>query len=270
MQRNPVPAPKSQRRLSLDSNSVSLHHGDFFKVVNQIPDESVDLVFADPPYFLSNGGFTVKSGKQASVNKGAWDSSQSREHAASFHQRWIGEVRRVMTKDASIVISGTHHSIFQCGIELESSGYKLLNDIIWFKPNGAPNLSRRRLGASHETLLWATVSESSRFIFNYETLKTGDFPGDKIKREGRQMRSVWWIPTTPMKEKQFGRHPTQKPLALMTRVVEAFSAPNSTVLDPFMGSGTTGLACQKLGRRFIGIEENLDYVLLAKRRMGLK
>ena len=253
----------------MDSEQFKLINNDFFEVINSIPKNSIDLVFADPPYFLSNGGFTVRSGKQVSVNKGAWDEAASRADSRQFHRDWIQAVRKVMTPDASIVITGTHHSIFQCAAELESSGFRLLNDIVWFKPNGAPNLSRRRLGASHEMILWASKSNTSKFVFNYDELRDGDYPGDTIKRAGKQMRSVWWIPTTPKREKSFGRHPTQKPLDLMRRIITGFSAPGSIVLDPFMGSGTTGVACKELGRRFIGIEMSQEFFEVAKNRMGI-
>ena len=251
-----------------DSKGFKLINKDFFEAINSLPEESIDLVFADPPYFLSNGGFTVRSGKQVSVNKGKWDEATSRTESQEFHRNWIQKVRRVMAPDASIVITGTHHSIFQCAAELERSGFRLLNDIVWFKPNGAPNLSRRRLAASHEMILWACKSNDSKFVFNYEDLRDGDYPGDGIKRIGKQMRSVWWIPTTPKREKTFGQHPTQKPLDLMRRIIVGFSAGGSNVLDPFMGSGTTGVACKELGRNFTGIEMNQQYFEIAKTRMG--
>lgn len=244
-------------------------HGDFFEKVHALKKHSVDLIFADPPYFLSNGGMSVSSGKQSLVDKGDWDIANSNMSPKEFQAAWIESVVRVLHPDGSVVISGTYHSIFHCADALEKNGFKMLNDIIWFKPNGAPNLSRRRVTASHETLLWATKSANSKFVYNYDELRAANFEGDNIKRAGSQLRSVWWIPNTPASEKTFGRHPTQKPLKLLTRVVMAFSKPGQVVLDPFMGSGTTGVACKYLGRKFIGIEQSHEYVELAKRRMGI-
>jgi site-specific DNA-methyltransferase (adenine-specific) len=246
---------------------MDLRNANFFSEIESIPSGSVDLIFADPPYFLSNGGMSVLSGRQVKVDKGSWDQISGTEGSHDFHDAWISKIRRIMKADGSIVISGTYHSIYQCALALEVHGFRVLGDIVWFKPNGAPNLSGRRLAASHETLIWASKSEKSKFTFNYLDLKNGEFPGDKIKKDNRQMRSVWWIPTTPPREKKQGRHPTQKPLALLERVVLAFSRPGNLVLDPFMGSGTTGVACQKLGRRFLGIEKELEFFELANNRI---
>lgn len=245
-----------------------LIQGDFFEAVQAVPDSSVNLVFADPPYFLSNDGFTVSSGKTASVNKGDWDKLPNGITTLEFHSNWIKEVRRVLHPDGALVVSGTYHSIYETGCAIQGAEFKILNEIIWLKPNGAPNLSGRRLAATHETLIWASKSNQSKFTFNYEQLKGGDFPGDKLKVPGRQMRSVWSIPTTPKVEKSHGKHPTQKPLALLDRVIVAFSNPGDVVLDPFMGSGTTGLSALSLQRSFIGIELEAAYYNLAKTRMG--
>ncbi len=248
-------------------NTTKFIHGDFFEKINKVETESVDLVFADPPYFLSNGGMSVASGKQVIVDKGDWDKTSSKSSAAQFQDEWIRQVRRVLGPNGSIVISGTYHSIFQCASALERHGYKILNDIIWFKPNGAPNLSGRRLTASHETLLWAAKSDKSKFVYNYKEMKTSEFDGDPIKKPGKQLRSVWWIPNTPQSEKLHGRHPTQKPLRLLRRVVSAFSLPGQLVFDPFMGSGTTAVACKELHRDFLGIELSKEYVELARKRI---
>lgn len=250
------------------TTSKSLIQGDFFEAVKSVPDCSVNLVFADPPYFLSKDGFTVSSGRAVSVNKGDWDRLPNGVTALDFHSRWITEVRRVLHPDGALVVSGTYHSIYETGFAIQKAAFKILNEIIWLKPNGAPNLSGRRLAATHETLIWASKSQESKFTFNYELLKFGSFPGDKLKAPGKQMRSVWSIPTTPRLEKGFGKHPTQKPLALMDRVVMAFSNPGDLILDPFMGSGSTGLSALSLQRSFIGIELDAGYYNLAKSRMG--
>jgi site-specific DNA-methyltransferase (adenine-specific) len=165
------------------------------------------------------------------------------------------------------VISGTYHSIYKCGVALEELGFKVLNEIIWFKPNGAPNLAGRSFAASHETLIWASVSKKSKHTFNYLEMKHGDFSGDTLKNSDKQMRSVWSIPNTPQREKTLGRHPTQKPLALLERLILACTKPGDLVLDPFTGSGTTGVAAVKLGRSFIGFETEGEYSRLARRRI---
>ncbi len=253
--------------MSEKTASARLILGDFFSEVTSIPDESVDLAIVDPPYFLSTGGFTVSSGKSVSVDKGDWDKPVSEETSFSFHRRWISQVKRVLKANGAVVVSGTYHSIFECGYALSLEDFKILNDIVWFKPNGAPNLSGRRLAASHETLIWASKSQSSKHTFNYDELRDSEFPGDPIKKPGKQLRSVWWIPTAPKREKSFGSHPTQKPEALIERIIGSFSRPGDLVLDPFMGSGTTGLVATKHDRHFIGIERDPAFFELAAARL---
>lgn len=250
------------------NDRAALIHGDAVEVMRKLPASSVDLIFADPPYRLSNGGFSVHSGKQVSVNKGNWDVSEGLEADFQFHLEWLSECRRLLKENGSIWVSGTYHSIFQCGFAIQSLGYRVLNDISWFKPNAAPNLGRRMFTASHETLIWAARSAKSKHVFNYDSMRTGDFPADPLKRPGKQMRSVWgidnedvWvIPTTPKAEKKFPGHPTQKPLALLERVISASSNPDALVLDPFVGSGTTGIAALNLGRKFIGIDSSVEFL----------
>jgi site-specific DNA-methyltransferase (adenine-specific) len=240
---------------------------DCIKGFSGLPDSSIDFVFADPPYLLSNGGFTVSGGKQVPVDKGKWDTSQGFEADLQFHENWISAVRSKLKPDSAIVISGTYHSIYKCGVALEKLGFRVLNEIIWFKPNGAPNLAGRSFAASHETLIWASHSTKSKHTFNYLDMKHGDFPGDNLKNPDKQMRSVWSIPNTPQKEKTLGRHPTQKPLALLERLILACTKPGDLVLDPFAGSGTTGVAAIKLGRSFIGFETEAEYSRLARKRI---
>jgi len=229
--------------------------------------ETVDFVFADPPYFLSNDGFTVKSGKAVSVNKGDWDKSLGFENNVEFHRAWIRECLRILRPNGSIAISGTYHSIYQCGFVLQEFGCRIINDITWFKPNGAPALAGRNFTASHETVLWASKNQTAKHVFNYELSKTWDSSKDALKNPGKQMRSVWAIPTTPKREKQFGYHPTQKPLELLLRLVAMCSKEGDLVLDPFCGSGTSGVAAISLGRRYVGIDLNEEYSQLAKRRI---
>jgi site-specific DNA-methyltransferase (adenine-specific) len=232
-----------------------------------LPSESIDLIFADPPYFLSNDGFTVKSGQMASVNKGDWDRSLGFQEELEFHEGWIKESLRVLKPNGSLFISGTYHSIYKCGFLLQSLGARIVNDLVWFKPNGAPALAGRNFTASHETLIWATKSKTAKHYFDYKASKEWRDEKDKILNPGKQMRSVWSIPTTPAREKVIGKHPTQKPLELLERIVALCSKQGDLVLDPFCGSGTTGVACVNLGRRFIGIDLEDDYIQLSRERI---
>jgi len=239
---------------------------------------SIDLIFADPPYNLSNGGFTCHAGRRVSVNKGAWDVSKGIEEDFKFHFEWIEACKRVLKPSGTIWISGTYHSIYACGYALQLAGYKILNDISWFKPNASPNLSGRYFAASHETLIWARKDPKGKHQFNYLKMKNSQWPGDIVKKPGRQMRSVWGIPeganpvlsinTPPREEKQFGKHPTQKPLKLLERIILAASNEGDLIYDPFTGSSTTGLAAYRLGRRFIGTDINKDFLELSKKRIG--
>lgn len=244
-----------------------LYAGDCLQVLASLPEASVDLIFADPPYNLSNDGITCQNGRMVSVNKATWDKSQGFEADVAFHEAWILACKRVMKPDASLWISGTYHSIYVCGFLLQKHRFKVLNDIAWLKPNASPNLSGRYFTASHETLIWARQTEKARHTFNYDSMRNGDFPEDSLKKPGRQMRSVWSIPTTPKREKLHGRHPTQKPLRLLERIITATTLEGDLVLDPFAGSGTTGVAAILRGRRFIGIDLQPDYIALASTRL---
>ena len=242
--------------------------GDARALLPTMESGSVDFVFADPPYFLSNDGFTVNSGKAVSVNKGDWDKSMGFAQDVAFHRTWISECLRLLTKDGTIAISGTYHSIYQCGFILQELGCRILNDIIWFKPNGSPALGRRNFTASHETILWASKGTSAHHTFHYQESKDWPTGTDSLKRAGKQMRSVWRIPTTPSREKLRGKHPTQKPLGLMHRLIALCTDPNDRILDPFCGSGTTAVAALGLGRRFIGIDVDQACLDLTRSRLG--
>jgi len=237
-----------------------LYVGDCVDVLKQMPEKSVDMIFADPPYNLSNDGFTVHAGKRVSVNKGEWDKSSGPEKDFEFHFKWIEACKRVLKDDGTIWISGTYHSIYACGYVLQKQEFRFLNDVSWFKPNASPNLGCRMFTASHETLIWASKSKKAKHTFNYELMKNGDFPGDKIKNPGKQMRSVWSITTPNASEKNHGKHPTQKPLALLDRVVLSSTNPGDVVLDPFCGSATTGVASLLSNREFIGIDSDREYL----------
>lgn len=246
---------------------IKIIHGDALSELSKLNPDSVDFIFADPPYFLSNDGFTVQSGKVASVNKGKWDKSMGLSEDMKFHETWISMCREILRQDGTLAISGTYHSIFKCGYLLQTQGFRIINDIVWFKPNGSPSLAGRNFTASHETIIWASKSSKSKHFFDYSLSRNWNYEKDKLYTKGKQMRSVWSIPTTPKSEKSYGRHPTQKPLELMKRLVLLCSEKGDVVLDPFCGSGTTGVACKLTGRNFIGIESQPEFVELSKIRI---
>lgn len=244
-----------------------LYHGNCIDVLNALDAESVDMIFADPPYNLSNGGFTVHAGKMVSVNKGKWDVSKGFQEDYNFHLSWLDACRRVLKPGGTIWVSGTYHSIYQCGHALQSLGYHMLNEISWFKPNASPNLSCRFFTASHETLLWARKEKKAKHTFNYTAMKNGDWSEDPLKKPNLQMRSVWSIGTPKPDEKKFGKHPTQKPLNLLRRIVLASTNRDDVVLDPFSGSATTGIAAYLHGRKYIGVDQEKVYHDLAAKRL---
>ena len=250
-----------------EKQNFKLILGNCLEVMSKIPENTFDMIFADPPYRLSNGGFTCHAGKAVSVNKGKWDESKGIEEDFQFHFDWINACRRVLKPNGTIWISGTYHSIYSCGFVLQKANYKILNDIIWFKPNASPNLSCRYFTASQETLLWAIKDRKAKHTFNYKTMKNGDWGEyDKIKKPEKQMRSVWAIPTTKSSEKKLGKHPTQKPLELLKRIILASTNKGDLILDPFTGSSTTGIIANKLGRGFVGIDIEPKYLDLSVKR----
>jgi site-specific DNA-methyltransferase (adenine-specific) len=249
------------------TNDFALYNEDCLEVMSRFPNNYVDMIFADPPYMLSNNGITCHAGKMVSVNKGKWDKSKGFEEDLAFHEVWISECRRVLKPEGTIWISGTQHSIYQCGFLLQKLSFHILNDIAWFKPNAAPNLACTTFAHSHETLLWARKDKKARNTFNYDLMKNGKFPEDKMKMYDKQMRSVWSIPTPTPDEKEFGKHPTQKPLALLKRIILASTKENDIILDPFNGGGTTGIAAKMVGnRKYIGMEISEDYINLSIKR----
>lgn len=261
-------------------NGFQLFKGDSLDILSEIQDESVDMIFADPPYFLSSGTFTCQNGKMVSVKKGNWDLSKGTKENFEFHNNWIKACRRVLKKDGTIWISGTYHSIYECGYALKINEYHILNEVAWFKPNASPNLSCRFFTASHETLIWARKDKKGKHTFNYELMKNGNWQDDFIKKPGLQMRSVWAIGTPKPIEKRFGKHPTQKPIELLKRIVLASTKKGDLILDPFTGSSTTGIAAHLLKRKYIGIDTDEKFLDLSiqrfeeldknmKRKMGL-
>lgn len=231
-----------------------------------LKENSVDMIFADPPYLLSNGGFTCDGGKMVSVNKGQWDVSNGLKKDFEFHLAWIQACHRVLKPGGTLWVSGTYHSIYQCGFALQVNKFHILNDIAWFKPNAAPNLSCRFFTASHETIIWARKDKKGKHKFNYDLMKNGNWPEDFLKKPNLQMRSVWSMGTPKPSEKKHGKHPTQKPIDLLARIVMASTDKGDLVVDPFTGSSTTGLACALNGRKFIGIDLEKKYLDLSIKR----
>lgn len=258
----------------------ALQQGDCVERLAALPAESADLVFADPPYFLSNGGFTCQSGRRAPVGKGRWDASRGIEEDHRFTRAWIEACGRVLKPTGSLWISGTQHVIFSAGFALQSLGWRLLNTVTWYKPNASPNLSCRYFTHSSEILIWAAPRRPGRLQHQF------DYPRMKAENGGKQMRDVWalprpgddeldadgqgriWTLTSPRAdEKAHGKHPTQKPVALLRRIIEATAPGGGLVVDPFSGSGTTGVAALRLGRRFLGMEQDRTWLALARARL---
>lgn len=225
-----------------------------------MPPNSVDMVFADPPYRLSTGGVTVRSGRLAPVDKGAWDRSMGFGADHRFNVRWLEEARRILKPDGTIWVTGTHHIIFSLGFALQSMRFKLINQITWHKPDPPPNALHTAFTHAHETLLWASKGKGARHTFNYDLINSQD--------PGSQVSSVWRIPAVPGREKLQGHHPTQKPLRLLRRAILASSGEGELIFDPFSGSGTTGVAAKELDRFFVGAEKERGYAELAERRIG--
>jgi len=249
-----------------EKGDITLFQGDCIDILNKATPESVDMIFADPPYMLSNGGITCQAGKVVSVNKAKWDESKGLEEDFEFHTKWINACKRVLKPNGTIWISGTYHSIYVCGFALQKAGFKILNDICWFKPNASPNMSCRYFTASHETILWAKKDNKEKHTFNYEVMKNGNWDEDFIKKTEKQMRSVWAIGTPKQSEKTFGKHPTQKPIELLRRIILASTNAGDLVLDPFTGSSTTGIMAVELGRKFIGTDLEKEYLDLSIKR----
>lgn len=239
--------------------------GDTFKVLTKMKSESVDMIFADPPYFLSNDGITCKGGKMVSVNKGSWDKLESSrgkniDEKHKFNRKWIKLCKRVLKPNGSIWISGTLHNIYSIGMALEQEGFKIINNITWQKTNPPPNLACRCFTHSTETILWAQKDEKkSRHFFNYKLMKE--------QNGGKQMKDVWTGSLTKKNEKMEGKHPTQKPEYLLERIILAATEEGQVVLDPFCGSGTTGVEAVRYGRRFIGIDNCEEYLQITERRL---
>lgn len=246
-------------RFYYEDNKFKLIENDTFKTLRQFEDKSVDMIFADPPYFLSSDGITCNAGKMVSVNKGTWDKSLSVEEKHKFNKKWIKACYRVLKDDGTIWISGTLHNIYSIGMALEEEGFKIINNITWQKTNPPPNLACKTFTHSTETILWARKNlQKIKYKFNYTLMK-------KLNNN-KQMKDVWTTSLTKPSEKKQGKHPTQKPLEVLERIILASTKENDLILDPFCGSSTTGIAAYKLNRRYVGIDNSREYLDLSVRR----
>jgi site-specific DNA-methyltransferase (adenine-specific) len=251
-----------------------LIRGDCVEVLAALPDASIDLIFADPPYLLSNGGTTCASGKRVAVDKGRWDASAGLAADHAWNKTWLAACQRVLKPSGTIWVSGTQHVIFSIGFAMQELGFHLLNTVTWFKPNASPNLACRFFTHSTELVLWAAPARQKplRHTFHYKEMKADN--GGKQMRDLWQIpepdgeQVVWSLPTPAKSEKSHGRHPTQKPAALLDRIIRAGSSPGELVLDPFNGSGTTGVAAITSGRRYIGVDVDPQYLELTRRRLN--
>lgn len=247
-----------------DAHSVWLYRGNCLEVLDALivkyPHGCFDMIFADPPYFLSNGGITCHSGRMVRVDKGEWDKSRGIEENHNFNRAWLERCQKILKPNGTIWVTGTQHVIFSVGHAMQELGFKILNDIAWEKPNPPPNLSCRYFTHSVETVLWAGKNEKSKHVFNYQLMRE--------QAGGKQMKTVWRMYPPLNGEKTLGKHPTQKPVSLIERCILASTNENSLVLDPFMGAGTTGIACIQTKRAFVGIEVDTEYAQLATKRIA--
>ncbi len=233
-----------------------LYLGDCVKVMKQIKSNSVDLIFADPPYFLSNDGLSINSGKIVSVNKGAWDKRENYDSTATFTRNWLKECYRILTYEGTIWISGTLHNIFEVERELKKLRFRIINIVIWQKTDPPPLIYKNKFRFSYEFIIWA--KKGRRYFFNYDEM---------FKIDNLEMGDVWLLDAVQINEKKFGYHPTQKPEKLLERIILASSKEGDIVMDPFLGSGTTCYIAKKLNRKYIGIEKEEKYFLIAKNRI---
>ena len=239
------------------NRDFTLLHGDTFKLLPQF-EFKFDMIFADPPYFLSNGGISCQSGKIVSVDKGEWDKGGTADTIDEFNRQWLTLCRDKLKDSGTIWVSGTYHNIFSVANQLTSLGFRILNVVTWAKTNPPPNISCRFFTYSTEFIIWARKSAKIPHYFNYELMR--HLNGDK------QMTDVWHLPAIARWEKSCGKHPTQKPLGLLSRIVLASTKQGDWILDPFAGSSTTGIASALLGRRFLGIEKEEEFVKISKAR----
>ena len=240
-------------------NDFLLWNGDSASICKQLPPNSVDCVFADPPYFLSSGNGKVRiNNRIISFDKGDWDRARSSKEVHEFNTKWISACRQVLKPNGTIWVSGTYHNIFDVAICLQEQRFKILNIIVWQKSDPPTTISDQRFNFSAEYIIWARKEMKVEHFFNYELMKS--------MNSGVHMPDVWKIPAPSMWEKKCGKHPTQKPLRLLYRIILACTHEGDTILDPFAGSCTTGIAANLLGRKFIGIDQSEEYLQLGIRR----
>ena len=243
-----------------DKDNFKLLYGDSLKLLKKFEPKSVDMIFADPPYFLSGDGITCSAGKMVSVKKGAWDEKITISEKHKFNRKWVRLCKEVLKDSGTIWISGTMHNIYSIGMALEEEGFKIINNITWRKLNPPPNISCRAFVHSTETILWAKKDlKNAKHKFNYDVMK-------KING-GKQMKDVWETSLTKPSEKKYGKHPTQKPIELLEKIILASTDEGDLILDPFNGSGTTGIVASRLNRKYIGIEKEKEYLDLTIRRL---
>lgn len=249
--------------------------GDALKILKSIPNHSIDHCVTDPPYNISGYDHKKKIGwlqsngiwaKEKNFSKidAQWDKFSDNDYL-SFTKDWISEIVRVLKPNGNIIIFGSYHNIYQIGSILQSLDRKLINSIVWYKRNAFPNVTQRMLCESTEHIIWAvneTKKNAKNWTFNYKKLK--ELNG------GVQMRNMWDIPSTPTSEKKHGKHPSQKPIKLIKRLVTGLSNKNQVIIDPFMGSGTIPLVAKLLGRKFVGIDNNKNYCKIAVKRLNIK
>ena len=247
----------------IKKNTILL--GDSLEIMKTIPSKSVDLIFADPPYNLQLKD-TLYRPDQTTVEAVTqdWDKFNTYKEYDNFTEQWLKESKRILKKGGALWVIGSYHNILRVGTSIQNHGFWILNDIIWHKTNPMPNFRGTRFTNAHETLLWCTTSREAKYTFNYQNLKE--------LNDGKQMRSDWYIPICSGKERlrennNQRSHPTQKPEALMYRIILSSTNKDDIILDPFLGSGTTAVVAKKLQRNFIGIEQDKEYISLAKKRL---
>ena len=241
---------------STDKN-FSLYKGDSLQILSQISNQ-FDMIFADPPYFLSNGGKKIQGRRMVSVNKGEWDKKKSSDDIDKFNQEWINQCKPLLKDNGTIWVCGTYHNIFSVEKCLRNAGFRIINIITWQKSDPTPTWGNLHFNFSSEYIIWAKKTPMANHYFNYELMKQ--------LNGGKLMPDVWKLPTVGLWEKTCGKHPTQKPLRLLYRIILASTKVGDIILDPFAGSSTTGIAANLLGRKFIGIEQDEDFLLLGKKR----